>query len=86
MKIVEYVIQDPVGLHARPASKLVQSLSKYKSRIFLIFNAKSANAKSIINLMSLGVTGGSRVTFEIEGEDEEELAASIVKILSEFGI
>ncbi|PYC99670.1 phosphocarrier protein HPr, partial [Microbacterium esteraromaticum] len=52
MKTVEYIIQDKVGLHARPASKLVQSLSKYKSSVFMEFEGKKANAKLIINLMS----------------------------------
>ncbi|ADX97993.1 HPr family phosphocarrier protein [Mycoplasma suis] len=86
MKIVEYTIQDPVGIHARPASKLVQALSKFKSKIILEFDGKTANAKSIINLMSLGVTGGSKVTFKIEGEDEEELSNSILQILGDFGL
>ncbi|AHC39907.1 phosphocarrier protein HPr [Mycoplasma ovis str. Michigan] len=86
MKAVEYVIQDEVGLHARPASKLVQSLSKYQSAVFLEFEGKRANAKSIINLMSLGVTGKSKVVFHIEGEDEEELSNSLVNILAEHGI
>ncbi|AFN65195.1 phosphocarrier protein HPr [Mycoplasma wenyonii str. Massachusetts] len=86
MKVVEYVIQDEVGLHARPASKLVQSLSKFQSSIFIEFEGKKANAKSIINLMSLGVTGKSKVLFHIEGADEEELSNSLVGILSEHGI
>ena len=86
MKTVEYIIQDKVGLHARPASKLVQSLSKYKSSVFMEFEGKKANAKSIINLMSLGVTGKSKVIFQIEGEDEEELSNSLTGILAEHGI
>ncbi|RAO94925.1 phosphocarrier protein HPr [Mycoplasma wenyonii] len=86
MKTVEYIIQDKVGLHARPASKLVQSLSKYKSSVFMEFEGKKANAKSIINLMSLGVTGKSKVIFQIEGEDEEELSNSLTEILAEHGI
>ncbi|CCE66747.1 HPr family phosphocarrier protein [Candidatus Mycoplasma haematominutum] len=86
MKIVEYTIQDKVGLHARPASKLVQSLSKYKSSVKLEFNGKVVNAKSIINLLTLGASSQSIVIFKIEGEDEEELSRELTNILNEHGI
>ncbi|KMZ96309.1 hypothetical protein PVNG_02447 [Plasmodium vivax North Korean] len=86
MKKISYKIKDSAGLHARPASKLVQSLAKYSSSVKLEYNGKVANAKSIINLMSLGISGDSEVIFLIEGSDEEELSSSICSILSELGI
>ncbi|AFO52089.1 phosphocarrier protein HPr [Candidatus Mycoplasma haematolamae str. Purdue] len=86
MKIVDYKIQDPNGLHARPTTKLIQSISKYKSKVIMKYEGKTANAKSIINLMALGVGGGAEVVFEIEGEDEEELSSRLKDILAEHGI
>ncbi|AZO93572.1 HPr family phosphocarrier protein [Iocasia frigidifontis] len=68
------------GLHARPATLLTQKAANYKSEILIIYNDKEANAKSILSVMSLGVSCGKEITLKVEGEDEERA----LKELKEF--
>ena len=74
MKSFEYTIQDPVGLHARPAGMLNKEARKYKSAITIHTAAKSANALRLMAVMQLGVKCGDTVKVTIEGEDEETVA------------
>ena len=71
MKEFKYVVQDELGLHARPAGLLVKEAAKYKSAITLDSGAKKADAKRIMAVMSMGVKKGVEVTVTIEGEDED---------------
>jgi phosphocarrier protein len=63
MKTIEYVITDPVGVHARPAGLLVKKAASYKSNIMLknMETGKSADAKRIMSVMSLGVKQGNKI-------------------------
>ncbi|OAL10260.1 phosphocarrier protein HPr [Candidatus Mycoplasma haematobovis] len=81
MKSFTYTVQDKVGIHARPANKLVQALNAYKSKVTIKFGEKEANAKSLINLMALGLQYQSQVEFVIEGEDEEKVLNELPAIL-----
>lgn len=65
------------GLHARPASVLVNKLNQYGASVKIICENKQANGKSILNVMALGAKTGDEVTFEIEGLDEQEAADGI---------
>lgn len=68
MKTIEYVITDPVGVHARPAGLLVKKAASYKSNIMLknMETGKSADAKRIMSVMSLGVKQGNKIELSIE--------------------
>ncbi len=59
------------GIHARPATLLVQTASKFASDITLEYKGKSVNLKSIMGVMSLGVGQGADVTITAEGADAE---------------
>lgn len=83
MKIIKAKIIDPIGLHARPASKIVNEASKYKSDIKIILDGRAANAKSIINLMSLGIKHNNKIEIEVRGLDEEEALKGIERVLIE---
>jgi phosphocarrier protein len=76
------IITDPVGLHARPAAVLVQTVGHFKSRIRLEHGSKKADARSIIQVLGLGVRQGSPVTVVAEGADEQEAVAAILSVLS----
>ena len=78
-KELSFVVSDPVGLHARPATILVNQASKFTSNIKLVYNDKEVNLKSIMGVMSLGVP----VTIVAEGDDEEDVIASIAKVIKE---
>ena len=80
----EFIIVDPVGLHARPATLLVNEASKFASEAKILVGDKEANLKSIMGVLSLGVTRGSLITIRIEGVDEVEALKEITKLLNEI--
>jgi len=86
MEKKEFHITAETGIHARPATMLVQTAGKYSSDITLEYNEKSVNLKSIMGVMSLGVGQGSDVTITIEGEDEEEAMDGIKATMKSEGL
>ncbi|SDY16247.1 MULTISPECIES: phosphocarrier protein HPr [Salimicrobium] len=74
------------GVHARPATSLVQVAGKYESDINLEYNGKSVNMKSIMGVMSLGIPSGSDITFSAEGSDEKEAVEAIAQKAKEEGL
>ena len=74
------------GIHARPATLLVQTASKFASDINLEYKGKSVNLKSIIGVMSLGVGQGADVTISAEGADEKEAIAAITETMVKEGL
>ena len=77
-------IEKKTGLHATPANGLVNLVKKYASRISLIKENKTANAKSIINVLTLDLNQGAQVLVRADGEDEEEALEAVVTYLAEL--
>lgn len=77
MQQFEYVIQDAVGIHARPAGLLVKEAKKYQSKITVECNGKAAEATKLMALMGMGVKCGNTIRVRAEGEDEAEAAAGL---------
>ena len=71
MRTIEYVVTEPEGLHALPATALVAKLNKYSSEIMATFGGNTVNSKSPFGLISLGARQGDVVVFTIIGEDED---------------
>ena len=71
MKQFDYTITDPLGIHARPAGELVKVAKMFLSTIKVSCNGKTADAKRLIALMSLGAKQGHTITVSVEGGDEE---------------
>ena len=69
------------GQEARPIALLVQEAGKFESRIYLEIGTKKVNAKSIMGMMSLGMTNGDEVEVSAEGEDEETALNGVVGFL-----
>ncbi|MFR3344877.1 MAG: HPr family phosphocarrier protein [Anaerobutyricum sp.] len=70
MKRFSYTIKEEQGIHARPASFLIQEARTYESRITIRVKGKEADASNIIAVMALDVVCGQRVEVEICGTDE----------------
>ena len=70
------------GIHARPATLLVQTASKYDSDINLEFKGKKVNLKSIMGVMSLGIGKGAEITISAEGKDEQLALDSLQETLN----
>ena len=74
------------GLHARPASVFSKTASKFKANISIVHGTGVANAKSIINIMSLGLKKGEEIKIRTEGIDEKEAMEALVSLIeSKFG-
>ena len=80
MQVFTYTIKDPLGLHARPASILVNEAKKYDSELIAAAGNRTASLKNIIQVMALGAVTGLKLTVMIEGEDEVDAAAQIEHI------
>lgn len=74
-------INNPVGLHARPAAIFVQTAGKFTSNIWLIGENKKVNAKSIMGIMSLAIPKGTVVTIRADGEDEISAVDELVELI-----
>ncbi|MGO3521190.1 phosphocarrier protein HPr [Leuconostoc mesenteroides] len=74
------------GIHARPATLLVQAASKFASDVTLSYQGKDVNLKSIMGVMSLGVGQGADVTIKTEGADEEAAMTTIVEAMATEGL
>ncbi len=71
MKEFDVVIENPTGLHARPAKVFVNLAKQFKADVRVLHNGKRANAKSLISMLTLGVERGSQITVVVDGVDEE---------------
>jgi phosphocarrier protein len=86
------VIQRPLtlsnrlGLHARAASKLVQTTARFDSEAWLSHGEKRVNAKSIMGVLLLGAPCGSELLAEFDGHDEDEAMAALEALVNDrFG-
>ena len=77
----EVLVKNSTGLHARPATLLVEKASSFKSDISLEFNGKKANVKSLIGVLSLGVSKDATVKVTASGDDETLAAEEIAKLI-----
>ncbi len=68
----EVTITNSVGLHARPATYFIQKANTYKSSVWIECGDRRANAKSLLGVLSLGISKGSLVTLIADGLDETE--------------
>lgn len=82
----DVLVINKTGIHARPASIFVGTAGKFKSKITVKKGEKVANAKSIFNILALGVVAGSKITISAEGDDASEAVDSLVRLVeSRFG-
>ncbi len=77
MQSFTYVIKDELGIHARPAGLLVKEAKPFASNITIEANGKSASAKALMSLMSMGVKQGASVTVAADGADEAAAIAAM---------
>ena len=73
-------ITNDTGLHARPASVFVSTAAKFKSELMLQKGDKQINAKSIMGVLSLGITKGTEIIISAQGSDEEEALRALVEL------
>ena len=75
-------IELPSGLDARPVALLVQVASQYESSIYVENGNNRINSKSIMGMMTLGLSAGETITVSVDGADEEKAMENIEKYLA----
>ena len=86
MQTITLIINNPTGLHARPATLFTQTAAKFKSKITIKKGEKAVDAKSILKLLTLAVKQGTEVTLTAEGEDEAQALTALTELIaSNFG-
>ena len=74
-------IQNEVGLHTRPATYFIQKANNYKSSVWIENSDRRANAKSLLGVLSLGISKGDTVSIIADGSDEAEAVDGLVDLL-----
>ena len=82
MKEFKHVINDPLGLHARPAGVLVKAVAGYASKVTITAPTGTADAKRLMAVMRLAAKQGMELTITVDGADEEKAAAELQAFLT----
>jgi phosphocarrier protein HPr len=82
----KFTIANEIGIHARPASMLVHCLLQFKSDVHVEKDGRRVNGKSIMGVLMLAASQGSRILVEADGQDAQEALDAVEKlILDRFG-
>jgi phosphocarrier protein len=84
MQIKEVEIVNKLGLHARASAKLTKLASQFKCEVWATRNNRRVNAKSIMGVMTLAASQGSRIQLETTGDDEVEAMAALVALVEDY--
>ena len=76
------IINHEVGLHARPASIFVETAGRFASNITVSYGERTANAKSILSVLTLGVNQGAEIKIAAEGADADEALDALVALIN----
>lgn len=78
----EVLVQNQVGLYARPATYFIQKANEFTSSIWVEKDAVRVNAKSLLGVLSLGISGNTTITIIAEGDDEKNAVESLVELVN----
>ncbi len=82
----EVEIKNRAGMHTRPASMIVKVAAKFKSEVYIEKEGINVNAKSIIGVMTLAASKGTKLTIKAEGNDEQDAVNAICELINDgFG-
>ncbi|MCG8512683.1 MAG: HPr family phosphocarrier protein [Halanaerobiales bacterium] len=84
MTSVEVLVNNPAGLHARPASELAKLAKSFASHVIIEFNGKKLIAKSVLSIISGCIESGSLIKVSAEGVDEERCVQEIERFVKEL--
>ena len=81
MFVKDVVVQNQVGLHARPATFFIQKANEFKSSIWVEKEERRVNAKSLLGVLSLGIVGGTAIRIIADGSDEQAAVERLVTLV-----
>ena len=77
----DVIVQNQVGLHARPATFFIQKANEFKASIWVEKEERRVNAKSLLGVLSLGIVGNTAIRVIADGADEEAAVEALVKLV-----
>ena len=83
MYVKEVTVENQIGLYARPATYFIQKANSFKSTIWVERQERRVNAKSLLGILSLGISGGTKIKIIADGVDEQEAVDQLVKMIEE---
>ena len=81
MFVKDVMVQNQVGLHARPATFFIQKANEFKSSIWIEKEERRVNAKSLLGILSLGIVGGTQIIIIAYGADEQEAVTALTELV-----
>ena len=81
MFVKDVVVQNKVGLHARPATFFIQKANEFKSSIWIEKEDRRVNAKSLLGILSLGIVGGTAIRIIADRVDEKDAVDGLVELV-----
>ena len=75
------VVNNQVGMHARPATFFIQKANEFKSSIWVEKEERRVNAKSLLGVLSLGIVKGTAITLIAEGVDEAAAVDTLAELV-----
>lgn len=81
MFVKDVMMQNQVGLHARPATFFIQKANEFKSSIWIEKEERRVNAKSLLGILSLGIVGGTSIRIIADGADEQQAVDALVELV-----
>ena len=82
MYMKEAVVNNQVGLHARPATFFIQKANEFKSSIWVEKDERRVNAKSLLGVLSLGIVKGTSINLIADVPDEKEAVEALIELIS----
>lgn len=82
MYMKEAVVNNQVGLHARPATFFIQKANEFKSSIWVEKDERRVNAKSLLGVLSLGIVKGTAINLIADGADEKEAVEALAELIA----
>lgn len=80
----DVTVKNQVGLHARPATFFIQKANEFKSSIWVEKDERKVNAKSLLGVLSLGITKGTEIKLIADGADESEAVNALVELITSY--
>ena len=81
MYMKEAMVNNQVGLHARPATFFIQKANEFKSSIWVEKDERRVNAKSLLGLLSLGIVKGTSINLIADGPDEKDAVEGLIDLI-----
>ena len=78
----DVIVQNTIGLHARPATFFIQKANSYKSALWVEKGDRRVNAKSLLGVLSLSIPKGTKISIIADGVDEEEALEGLVNLIT----